>query len=654
MDDIKQVTTAWEDYQNGIAYQQDIGLPKRVKECVDFFEGRQWAPTTKRTKALPRPVVNIVKMIVRAKKSAMNNTPVRVVFEADSKEQDTDAFTRFADYIFKEMRIAEIDSQAILDAAIKGCYIYHFYWDKDARGRKANTDGAVRCDLLDPRNVFFANPAQCDEQKQKWIIIATREEVESVKARADKGVDKDMICADERDYDVETETDKEQDGTEMCTVLTRYFRKDGEVYCEKSTRRVVVNKAFRVAPDYEAAAKELGYETDDGEREDAANTDSPDKYNSGANKGYRATLYPVVVGQYEKRERCIYGMSEVEGLIPNQKCINLQMALEILATQTTAWPKWIAKPDALKGQDITNEPGQLLIDHSKTGNGLRQEAGAHIGGQPAALIDSILSYTRTVSGSTEVMTGEAVGANMSGAAIAQLQAQAQQPIEELRDGFWRVKEKQGKVLEQFFRLFYADAAVPYTFTEYNPETHKEEGLQAQFNASEYASVEFTVVAKATTGTRSSTAGDITFLDNLLKANAITIEQYADAYPEDALSDKEKYKRLLQANKESENAQLKAALEQSQQQLQEMVQWCEDYKKAVASVQSVRKENESLQKDLSILAGLVQQYEQRFGNMLDIAKTAASDAQLFAGEIARAEGLMGQQYGQPVNNDEDIE
>lgn len=631
MDECKQVTTAWNDYQNGIAYQESIGLPKRVKECVDFFEGRQWAPVTKRTKALPRPVVNIVKMIVRSKKSAMNNTPVRVVFEADTKEQDTENFTRFADYIFKEMNIAEIDSRAILDAAIKGCYIYHFYWDKDARGRKANTDGAVRCDLLDPRNVFFSNPAQIDEQKQKWIIIVTREEVESVKARADKGVDRDLICSDEQEYNENTDSEKEQEGTEMCTVLTRYFRKNGEVYCEKSTRRVVVNKAFRIAPDYEAAAKELGFSE---EREDAANTDSPDKYDSGENRGYRATLYPVVVGQYEKRERCIYGMSEVEGLIPNQKCVNFQIALEMLSTQLTAWPKWIAKPDALHGQDITNEPGQVLIDYCKTGVGIRQESGASMSGQPSALVDSILSYTRTVSGSTEVMTGETTGANMSGAAIAQLQAQAQQPIEELRNSFWRIKEKQGKVLEQFFRLFYADG-VQYSYKQYNPLTKHEDSLPAYFNINDYANTEFTVVAKATTGTRSSVAGDITFLDNLLKAQAISITQYAEAYPDEALSDKEKYKRLLVANQNAEIEQIKTLLAQREQQLKEMTSYCEQFKNAVASAQNVKNENEKLRADLAVLYKQYTELQAQYQGVLDIANTATSDAQLFASEIARA-------------------
>ena len=83
--------------------------------------------------------------------------------------------------------------------------------------------------------------------------------------------------------------------------------------------------------------------------------------------------------------------------------------------------------------------------------------------QPLQLIDTLTQLTRVVTGSTEVMTGETLGAGMSGAAIAQLQSQAQQPVEELKDAFWLVKEKQGKVLAQFFKLYYTEKE--FTFVE---------------------------------------------------------------------------------------------------------------------------------------------------------------------------------------------
>lgn len=632
-----EITQIWKEYQHGLDYQRQIHLPDMIKTNVAFYEGDQWAAPTERTKNLPRPVINIIKMIVRAKKSAMNNTPVRIVYEADSSEQDTLDFTNFADFICKEMRMSELDSKAILDGAIKGSYFYHFYWDTNAKGKKGNVDGAVRCDIIDARHIFFSNPSQSDEQKQKWIIISTREEVDSVKAQCENAEDKELICADEKRPDVDTD---EQDGTEMCTVLTKYSRINGNVVCEKATQFCLFKKAFSISPDYEAAAKALGYDDEEGESTaDEANTDSPDNPSKDQQrKGHHITDFPIAAGQYEEKEGCIYGMSEVSGLIPNQRCINFNQAMILLAIQQTAWGKWAVDPNALNGQEITNEPGQVLVDHSKTQKGIRQLGGASISGLPVTVIDNLLSYTRTVSGSTEVMTGETTGANMSGAAIAQLQAQAQQPIEELRDSFWRVKEKQGRILEQFFRCFYLEDT-HYSYKQPNPEEEgKEDYVSTVFNASKYDNVEFNIVAKACSGTRSSAAGDITFLDNLLSTQAITVKQYAEAYPEDALSDKKRFVKLIEEGQNDQLKQATALLQEREAQLQQMSAYIEQFKTAVASAQATAKENEQLKADFAILYKKFCEQEEVAQKLGEVGQQTYDDALLFAQELAQMRGL----------------
>jgi len=624
----ERVTKVWKDYQAGLEYQRKIGLPERIKQNVAFYEGRQWAEPTEKTATLPRPVVNIIKMIVRAKTSAMNNTPVRIVFEADSNDNDTQAFTHFAEYMFKEMGQAEIDAQAVRGAGIKGGYFYHYYWDNEATGKKGNLKGAVRCDLINPRNIFFENPAQLDEQKQKWIIVSTREEVEAVREQADKGINKDEIIEDERGEDYDDR--EEQEGTKMCTVLTRYFKKGGEVFCEKATKSVIFKKAFSIAPDMQKAKQELGFEN-----EDAANTDSPDEPKRAAAPRYKACLYPIAVGQYEYKEDCIYGMSEVEGLIPNQKCINFNLAMILLQQQQMAWGKWLVNKDALKGQKITNEPGQVITDYSAAGNGIKQVQGGQMSAMPLTLVDNILSYTRTVAGSTEVMTGELASANMSGAAIAQLQAQAQQPIEELRDGFWRVKEKQGRIIEQFFRLFYQDESISYSYREHNDETNENELKNETFDVAKYADVDFTVVAKAGTGTRSSTAGDITFLDNLLKAQAISIMQYAESYPEDALSDKAHFIKLLKKNQEDELTQTKQQLEEVTAQHAQALQYLDQVKKIINSASQITNENEKLKGDIVTLYKALCKYQDTSLQLAEDNEQIYNDASMFAAELAKA-------------------
>lgn len=590
-----ETTSLWDDYQNGLRYQASTGLSKKIPKYVKFFEGDQWAAPTKNTKNLPRPVVNIIKMICRNKKSAILSTPVKIIYRAEDEMANVEKFNNFADYIQKEIGQEALDKKAINDGVIKGSYFYHYYWDSEAKGKSGAKEGGLRCEIIDPLSIFFSDPTQLDEQKQEWILIASRENVKSVKAKCDKDVDLESITADESDNKYGT---VEQDGDKLCTVLTRYFRKDGEVYCEKATKSVVINKPFAITPDLEGAAQELGYA-----EEDAPNNATPDKPEAESliPDTTKAYLYPIVAGNYEVRERCIYGLGEVEGLIPNQKAINFNIAMALLNNQETAWGKYIVMPNALKGQVITNEPGQVIIDYSGTGQGIRKMTEQAIQSQPLQLIDTITQLTRVVTGSTEVMTGETLGTGMSGAAIAQLQSQAAQPIEELKDSFWLVKEKQGKVLAQFFKLYYTEKEFTYTETAEQGENSVLQGVKDGeeiqmsdvFNSDEYKSIDFSVVVEATSGTKASAAGDINALDVLLAKGLISMKTYLKAYPKDALSNRTEILKGIEEDEKNQVTILTKQLEQSQQQNVELAKVIEQQKETVDKVVAVIKENNEL-------------------------------------------------------------
>lgn len=586
----------WEQYEQGKRFQASIALDATIRENIDFYEGRQWGrKVTDRTKMLPRPVTNFVRMIVNNKMSAMNNKPCRITYEADSQENDSIEFTQFSDYQFKEMGAESVYREAIYNGAIKGTYLFHVYWDAQAKGKKGKVTGALRMESLDPRNVIFCDPSQKDEQKQKYIIISTREEVEAIRSTLPKGIDKKLIVAD--DEDVKKSNNKtEQDGTEMCTVLVKYFKIDGEVYCEKSVRGTVIRDAFPLRPEYEKVHEQIF-----GKKVDEANGDTPDNTFDTEEEplfsAYTPTMYPLAVGQYIPREDCIYGISEVEGLIPNQRCFNFSQALQLLQAQNESWSKWVVKRDALGNQKITNEPGQVIVDNSTAGDGIKRVAGGAFNSAVFTLTDNLLSYTRTVVGATEVMNGESISANMSGAAIAQLQSQAQLPNEENRKAFWRVLEKVGRIAEQFYRMYY------YDDTEYKVRKSNESGAMtmenAVFSAKKYNNTEFTVVAKVTSGTTSSPAGDITVIDQLKAEGLITTRQWLEAYPEDALSDKNHLLELIKQAEYAENMQLKIQLAERDEQIKALIEQCENSKNQLNAVSQIAGENEKLRGDLAL-------------------------------------------------------
>ena len=195
------------------------------------------------------------------------------------------------------------------------------------------------------------------------------------------------------------------------------------------------------------------------------------------------------------------------------------------------------------------------------------------------------------------MNGESISANMSGAAIAQLQSQAQLPNEENRKAFWRVLEKVGRIAEQFYRMYY------YDNTEYKVRKANESGAMtmenAVFSAKKYNNTEFTVVAKVTSGTTSSPAGDITVIDQLKAEGLITTRQWLEAYPEDALSDKNHLLELIKQAEYAENMQLKIQLAERDEQIKALIEQCENSKNQLNAVSQIAGENEKLRGDLAL-------------------------------------------------------
>ena len=605
-----EVSSLWKLYENGRGYLSSMGLSTKLPLYNRFYEGDQWPAPTRATKSLPRPVVNFVKMIVRSKKSFILASKARIHYEAELSEVDLTALNDFADYMVKEIGQEELDREAVQEACVEGTYIYHYYWDSEAVGRDGRVAGGMRAELLDPLAVVFENPTQRDEQKQKWIIIVTRETVDSVKAKADKGVDLTAIVPDEAEADDYGTV--EQDGSKLCTVLTRYFRKDGEVYVEQATKGVCFKGPSPIAPDVEAARAELFSDSpaaEDAEEDgdvDPPNNSLPDAAGKAAEKSRekeplkgersRAYLYPIVVGQYEPRKKSIYGIGEVEGLIPNQKYVNTLLGMALLNVMAVAWDKYIAHPNALRHQVINNEPGQVLIDYSNTnGQGIKRMGGAALSSLPVSLVEAIMTMTRTVTGSSEVMNGETIGTGFSGAAIALLQEAAKHPINDLREAFWNVKKKQGLVMAQFFRLFYQGAEYVREEEKKNEDgTVEKAKVRATFDAETMENVKFDVVCEATIGTNSSSAGTIALLDQLFTGGHINLTTYIKLYPADALTNKSELLEAVQAMEADKVTLLEESLKQVQGELDRcMAQMAAD-EQMVSRVRSIINENKELQ------------------------------------------------------------
>ncbi len=548
----RETTKCYRLYNEALENQAMTGLREKIPECVDFYEGRQWPRPTESTKNLPRPVVNIVKMICRAKKGAILSTPVRIQYKSYSPLINVDKFNSFAASVFREMGQDELDRRAIDDAIKKGSYFFHYYWDSEEISNESGELGALSCELIDPLNVFFSNPQEIDEQKQDWIIIASQVVVKKlISGITDTKLINSILlesCEGKGEISLEKET---------MLLLTRYFKMDGEIYCERQTKYNTVTEPFKIIPDSKEMNQLLAQISNAKNEQSANESGINPSFNHFSHKRNKIKqLYPIVCGQYERKEHSIYGMGEVEGLIPNQKAINFNIAMNLLNAQQCAWGKYIALPNALGNQKISNVPGQVLIDFSGTGEGIKRMPEGELSSSPMNITLALEEMTRTVSGASSVMTGDAFSSNLSGAAIAYLQSQAQVPIDELRSSFWHTKRKQGMVVAQFLRHFYFKRAY---IDKVNVENSEECSKYDEFSSNEYEGACFEVYVEAVGGTKSSLASDISLLDTCLKNGSISLETYIRAYPESAITNKEEILKQIRREKESELTSLKEEL-----------------------------------------------------------------------------------------------
>lgn len=165
----KETYKIWEQYTNGLNYLTNKGLIKIWEDCENFYEGNQWPAPTNRTKSLPRPIFNISAMIADNKKAGILSGNVKMIYkpaelygyQLEKAEQGAEVFTKFAESLVKEVKEEDLDDIAIGYTTQLGTAFYHYYWDVTiSGGLYASYVGAMRAEVIHPRNVIVSNPTE--------------------------------------------------------------------------------------------------------------------------------------------------------------------------------------------------------------------------------------------------------------------------------------------------------------------------------------------------------------------------------------------------------------------------------------------------------------------------------------------------------------
>ncbi len=557
MDTTKEETRLWQQYQNGLGYQRDMGFASKFPEYERFKQGDQWPAATKRTKNLPRPVFNIVDFFVRSKKANILNQNLKLMYtstEDTTAEGDSDGlavqgakdFTDFAANLWEQLDQEGLNDAFIEDAATLGTGILHYYWDGDVKGgAQFQYIGDLRGEVIDPVNIFFGNPQERSLQKQPWILISSRDDVKGVrKLAAQNGVPPallELIRPDDetREEGYDAAQHEPGDGKKI-TVLTKYYKVRGEVYYTKATRFVTLVEGRSLTPVSQDRPQE--------DRSDTQEVSEPDIPVKRKGEGrFAITLYPLVLMPWRGRKKCIFGSGEVEDILPNQKAINFNMAMMLLSVQQTAWPKILSKQGAVR-QPITNSPGEQIVDYSQGGgDGVKYMQPPNFPYMAVNLVDKVLDLSRMTSGVTQVTTGEQIGANMAASAIIALQNQAKAPIQNIQQKFYRAMKDAGRIWEQFFKTYYT---LPRRIIVEGADGRIE---NREFLGTDYSNVEFSTRVDVGTASTYSEALAVSTLDRFYDRKEITLDQYIELAPLNVVPFREQLKKMRQEERRQADA-----------------------------------------------------------------------------------------------------
>ena len=588
---------SYKDFQRGYNYLVNNGYIRERNKALDFYYGKQWKAATENNKNIPRAMFNICKLQINNKQSNIVSVPVSVKFFTNNSLQDTRFVTNFAKYLFKEMKHDRHRDKATFDALVKGTAFQHMYYDQYKFGTFGDYKGGVCEEIIDFSKVAVANPHNNDIQSQKWIVIRSVKSVGSLKKLLGEDSKKKALLERELE-ELNTNEETPIEDADTVSVYLRYFRKDGEVYHSLSTKNVVIYENKPLNPNL-IKLKKVKSEKEDEEwvqlPDEALEEQSIDEYQEI--KFYRYPVHPLV---FNDSDESIYGKSELNDVIATQRYINQLWSMQLLNVINNAWDKYVVLPTALRNQVINDKSGQVLVDYSGTGNGIKRLGGMNaMSNGVVELSAQAFNLHRTVSQITDLYTGQTEQKDIAASALAQLNNQADKPIDVLRQKLWAFEEEIGKTLDLFIKLYFTTQKFNYELTEAEMIEQGDTAnkyVEEEFNGDKFKNVQFHVSVEAVQGTKNSELVQENLIQSLFLNgtwNNMTVhdrEFYIKMSPL-AAPFKDQMEALLKKQEQDEIANLQGQIQQLMQQNQILVN---SLQRAKAGIEYMGNVNKSLQ------------------------------------------------------------
>ena len=509
-----KLTKTWRQYEAGKEYKRRISLYETVRRNERYYRGEQWSSVND----LPKPVFNIIRRVidylictVGSGKTSIHysddNLPFATPDQARLLSDGVDALTKNASYRWERCKMNHKILSTLRDAAISGDGILYCYWDPCAESGQIYS-GDIVTEAVDNTNVFPADVNRADIQSQEYIILSGRAPVSALRQEAiSEGLSADQVNSITSDEEESLSAgdlghiELSGDDSEKATYLIKFWRENGFVFFEKSTRSCIIKRAKTAC-----------------------------------------RLYPIAYFNWCATKNSFHGTSPISSMIPNQDFVNRAYAMVMKHMTDTAFSKVIY--DKTKIPEWSNRVGEAI---AAVGGGNIADAVSVVGVgqlQPGYMdiINKAVEMTKELGGATESALGNVIPNNTS--AILALQESTRIPLELVRGSLNRCIEDLANIWADMMCAYYpAERLLPY----------------GDKSSPSLASVDFPLLSssliRATVelGAIStySESGVVSILDKLLDGGHITAKQYVEQLPPGSLPNREVLIEMLSDQRKKE-------------------------------------------------------------------------------------------------------